>query len=222
MLSGNKAKLGIKDDNLLSNTLYGKSKVKYNFAYNGWDFRQNTKLKNEVVVNEKGDILLNGESTSIEDLVIQQFKVIHFGTECNIFGCPFYYLQNTRRNKEDDVEYNIRVSHVKAMLFLHTFKYDYYNTNLNVFSKTKKTGGMEAVPKGYLLLMSSLLWRQRYAKEHNNVDPVTYRSIPNGSKFDADSDIYKNPGIDTTFFVRENVNNNIFFRTIEYGNRTFF
>ena len=222
MLSGNKAKLGIKDDNLLSNTLYGKSKVKYNFAYNGWDFRQNPKLKNEVVVNEKGDILLNGESTSIEDLVIQQFKVIHFGTECNIFGCPFYYLQNTRRNKEDDVEYNTRVSHVKAMLFLHTFKYDYYNTNLNVFSKTKKTGGLEAVPKGYLLLMSSLLWRQRYAKEHNNVDPVTYRSIPNGSKFDADSDIYKNPGIDTTFFVRENVNNNIFFRTIEYGNRTFF
>jgi hypothetical protein len=40
--------------------------------------------------------------------------------------------------EETDDEYNYRTLRVKALLFLHTFKYDYLHTELNVFSKNKR------------------------------------------------------------------------------------
>ena len=211
MLSGNKEKLGIKDDDLLSDTFYGKSKTKYNFTYEGWNANRNKNLKNDVTFNDSGDLLLNGNNVTIDDLVIQQFKIIHFGNECNIFGCPFYYLQNSKKNNETDEQYKNRVLRVKALLFLHTFKYDYRATDLNVFSPLKKTGGLEIVPKGYLLFLGSMLWRKRYAAAHNGQDPIIY-------SMNEDSDKYKQPTIKNTLFVNET--NGLFFRTIRTNNAT--
>ena len=193
MLSGSRQKLGVDESNFLSDDLYGKSKTSYNFTFNGWDLKQNSNLKNEVCYNDSGNLTLNGQEVTINDLVIQQLKVIHFGTECNLFGCPFYYLQNAKRASENDETYKDRVLKVKCLLFLHTFRYDYLNTDLNVFSKSKKTGGLEVVPKAYLLFLGAMLWRKRYAAEHNSEDPIVY-----GSNIDTDK--YTSPSINKTLF----------------------
>lgn len=220
MLSGNLEKLEIKDTNLLSDTFYGKTKTNYDYTYDGWNPKQNSKLKDMVTFSDSGDLLLNGDSVSVDDLVVQQFKVIHFGGvdqksrdahECNIFGCPFYYLQNQKRANESDAEYKDRTLKVKALLFLHTFKYDYYSTDLNVFSNNKKTGGLEIVPKGYLLFLGAMLWRRRYASKHNNNDPITY-------SMEGDPDVYMKPGVTNTLFVAQN--KGLFFRTIRSNDTT--
>ena len=211
MLSGNKEKLDIKDDNLLPDSSYGKSKTSYDFTYGGWDVKQNKNLKNEVRFNDAGDYTFNGSDVTFNDLVIQQFKIIHFGNECNIFGCPFYYLQNGKRADEDDAKYNIRKLRVKALLFLHTFKYDYREAKLNVFSPSKKTGGLEIVPKGYLLFLGGMLWRKRYAKANEGKDPIIFNIT-------GDNDSYKEPGIDKTLFV--NIKSGLMFRTIRSNDAT--
>lgn len=220
MLSGSREKLGIEDKNLLSDTFYGKSKVQYDFTYNGWNPKENKNLKDSVTFNESGDLTLNGESVTINDLVIQQFKIIHFGgtdtnsrdkSECNLFGCPFYYMQNATRSNENDEQYKDRVLKVKALLFLHTFKYDYLGTDLNVFKQGKTCGGLEAVPKGYLLFLGAMLWRKKYAAKHNGLDPIVYATK-------NDSDVYKQPGIKNTLFV--NIDGGLFFYTIRENNKT--
>lgn len=209
MLSGNLEKLGISKKDLLSDTFYGKSKTEYNFTYDGWNPNDNKQLKDSVTFLDSGEIALNGTSTSIEDLVIQQFKVIHFGNECNIFGCPFYYLQNNKLANETDQTYKDRNLRVKALLFLHTFKYNYIGTELNVFDKNKKTGGLEIVPKGYLLFLGAMLWRKKYAASNGGKDPIIY-------SVSGDSDVYKQPTINNTLFVSEN--GGLFFRTIRQNN----
>ena len=213
MLSGNKEKLNISDEDLISNASEDREKIVYNLAYTGWDARQNKDLENEVRFNDEGNLMLNDEETTISNLAIQQFKIIHFGCECNIFGSPFYYLQNNRIGNEDDTQYNYRKARVKALLFLHTFRYDYLNTDLNVFSRMKKVGGFEIVPKGYLLFLGAMLWRRRYIQEHNSKDPIIYKSS-------SDTDVYKEPGIDKTLFV--NRNGKLFFETIRSNDKTLY
>ena len=78
--------------------------------------------------------------------------------EYSLFGCPFYYLQNNIK------DYDIKLK-VKTLLFLHTFKYNFNDTNLNIFSNDKKNGATEEVPKAYLLLLGGLLWRKRQKTE---------------------------------------------------------
>lgn len=212
MLSGNIEKIGYNEMDLLANTLYGKSKKKYNFTNGDWNLQLNPKLTNAVSFNDNGDFTFNGEEISYNDLVIQQFKIWYFGDVCNLFGCPFYYLQNTRKvvleknndghyiaREETDDEYNYRTLRVKALLFLHTFKYDYLHTELNVFSKNKRVGGLEAVPKGYLLFMGAMLWRRKFAREHKDDDPIIYSN----SQIN-EPNVFKRPDIDKSFLVNNN------------------
>ena len=209
MLSGNRQALGVTDEVLLF--VKEKEKKDYDYRYTGWDVKQNWELKNEVKFNDEGNLILNNNDINLSDVVIQQFKVIHFGNECNIFGSPFYYLQNNNIDGEDDAQYNYRKLRVKALLFLHTFKYDYGNTNLNVFTADKKTGGLEIVPKAYLLFLGAMLWRNRYAKAHENVDPIIYKTK-------GDNDIYKEPGINNTLFISEK--SGLSFQTIRSNDTT--
>lgn len=211
MLSGNLEQLSIDEANLLPDTFYGKSRTSYDFTFYGWDVRQNKDLANVVTFNDAGNVTLNGNEVSMNSLVIQQFKMQQFGNECNIFGCPFYYMQNANRGGERDEEHKDRVLKTKALLFLHTFRYDYRHTNLNVFSPNKKTGGMEIVPKGYLLFLGGMLWRKRYAKKHNQTDPIIY-------KVSNDTDSYKKPTINKTLFV--NTSAALSFRTIRENDAT--
>ena len=60
-------------------------------------------------------------------------------------------------------------------MFLHTFKYNYLNAKLNVFVKDKRNGATEEVPKGYLLFLGAMLWRQRFFKVKGE-DPITFEN----------------------------------------------
>jgi len=160
-------------------------------------------LKNEVtfqeMISEKSgitkDFKFNQNAVSLNDVVVQQFKMLQFlGEECNLFGNPFYYMQNEKLSSETDEEYKDRCLKVKALLFLHTFKYDYFNTNLEVFNIKHPLGGVERVPKAYLLFLAAMLWRKRYAEKHGGKDPIIYSSS-------QDTDKYKSPTVDGTFFV---------------------
>lgn len=195
MLSGNIAKLNIDKNKLLDKILSKNNNDTFDFTYNVWNKNEG----NVVGVNSDGDFTFNNETISTSDLVIQQFKISQFGHECNLFGCPFYYLQN----EIEDEKVRMRV---KALLFLHTFKYD-YNAVMNVFANDKKNGGMESVPKAYLLLIGGLLWRRRQynVDDDNKTDPI---------KYDAGIFKYKQPGIDNTFFIN---NNGFVMRTVKEG-----
>ena len=130
--------------------------------------------KNKVTVNDDGDLLLNGEKTTLSDLVIQDFKIYYENNnnnyEYSLFGCQFYYYQNYITDPD------IRLK-VKALLFLHTFKYNFNDTKLN-FLTNKTNGATEEVPKAYLLLLGGLLWRQRQKS-----DPIVYSNKNNTIRY---------------------------------------
>lgn len=107
-----------------------------------------------------------------------------------LFGDPFYYIQNDNINKNDSdsEERELRHKCVKALLFLHTLKYNYKNIP-NFLKKDKKNGGIYLLPHGYLLLLGGLLWRQRYYDMHGNVDPI------------QNSNGYREVGITNTLFT---------------------
>lgn len=162
MLSGKREKLQLDTEGL-----FGENMTKFN--YNRWyETTASDTIQNKVTVNDEGELLLNDEKTTLSELVIQQFKIYYkgnsstLGHEYNLFGCPFYYLQNNI--KDNDIKLK-----VKALLFLHTFKYNYRNVHLNVFLPNKRNGATEEVPKAYLLLIGGLLWRKRQSK-----DPIIY------------------------------------------------
>lgn len=180
MLSGNAETLQLDKEGL-----FGENMTKFN--YSGWCDKTN----NKVIVNNKGELLLNNEKTTLSELVIQDFKIYYknIENEYSLFGCPFYYFQNYITDKE------IRQK-VKALLFLHTFKYNFNDTILNVFSKNKNNGVTEEVPKAYLLLLGGLLWRRRQSEDPifygNEKTEIKYKSCPlthslhtynNGGKF---------------------------------------
>ena len=169
MLSGNAETLQLDKEGL-----FGENMTKFNYI--GWC----DKTQNKVTVNDEGELLFNDEKTTLSELVIQDFKIYYngdgstLGNDYNLFGCPFYYLQNNITDKE------IRQK-VKALLFLHTFQYNFNNTNLNIFSKDKKNGATEEVPKAYLLLLGGLLWRKRQKSEpivFAVKDGIQYSSCP--------------------------------------------
>lgn len=172
MLSGNSEKLGLLKQNFLPDD-NNNSKTPDKLNYFDWYENKSSNIKNSVKVNEDGELFLNDEKTNLSELVIQQFKVEYLGNECNIFGCPFYYMQGEKLSGETDEQFAYRSNRVKALLFLHTFKYDYIGTNLNVFDRNKRNGLIEEVPKGYLLFLGAMLWRKRY---YNNIgkDPIIF------------------------------------------------
>ena len=172
MLSGNSEKLGLLKQNFLPDD-NNNSKTPDKLNYFDWYENKSGNVKNRVKVNEDSELLLNDEKTNLSELVIQQFKVEYLGNECNIFGCPFYYMQGEKLSGETDEQFAYRSNRVKALLFLHTFKYDYIGTNLNVFDRNKRNGLIEEVPKGYLLFLGAMLWRKRYYKNIGK-DPIIF------------------------------------------------
>ena len=153
MLSGNAETLQLDKEGL-----FGENMTKFN--YNGWCDKTN----NKVTVNDEGELLLNNEKTTLSELTIQNFKICYENNdnEYSLFGCQFYYLQNNIQDNDIKLK-------VKALLFLHTFKYNFNDTKLNIFSNDKKNGATEEVPKAYLLLLGGLLWRRR-----QTIDPIFY------------------------------------------------
>ena len=178
MLSGNVETLQLDKEGL-----FGENMTKFN--YSGWCDKTN----NKVTVNDEGELLLNNEKTILSELTIQNFKIYYENkdNEYSLFGCPFYYLQNNIQDNDIKLK-------VKALLFLHTFKYNFNDTKLNIFSNDKKNGATEEVPKAYLLLLGGLLWRRRQTKEPIvfTGNKIKYSSCPqthslhtrsNGGKF---------------------------------------
>ena len=199
MLSGNANKLQLDKDNFLPDDNVD-SKTPKKLNYTGWYEKINGTFKNNVKINDSGELLLNGEKTDLSELVIQQFKINYLEEECNIFGCPFYYMQNKIRKNETDQDYEYRKTRAKALLFLHTFKYNYLNAKLNVFVKDKRNGATEEVPKGYLLFLGAMLWRQRFFKVKGE-DPIT---------FENGRDKYVSCDVNHTLFTISN--NNLYYK----------
>ena len=142
MLSGNASALGLDTGGFLSENMN-------KLNYDDWVLEiGKTKDKNNVRINENGELTLDGNAVNISDLVIQQFKIyVNELPVYNLFGTPFYYLQN-------DLDNDIKTK-IKALLFLHTFKYNF--KNINIFKSSNAT--TREVPKGYLLLLGGLLWK---------------------------------------------------------------
>ena len=165
ILSGNIDKLQINKGGLLGQNMTI-------FNYNEWYAIRDDDKPNKVEVNSNGELLLNKEKVNFSELVIQQFNIYYayenakkIFPEYNLFGCPFYYQQNQIR--DNDVKQK-----VKALLFLHTFRYDFNEVKLNVFSMNKTNGATEEVPKAYLLFLGGLLWRKRQGKQGK--DPIIF------------------------------------------------
>ena len=181
MLSGNREALKISSDDLLpDDNVNGKLPKKLNC--NQWLKTSEGEFNNSVEVKDDGSLSFNGTDVNLSDTVIQQFKVRYLGHDCNIFGCPFYYMQNGIREADSEEFSEYRAIRSKALLFLHTFKYDYRNIVLNVFDKEKKNGLTEEVPKAYLLLLGGLLWRRRYYTMHGK-DPIVFALADNSERF---------------------------------------
>ena len=187
MLSGNVDKLQINKGGL-----FGDNMTIFNY-YNWYPTTLSDSIKNKVEVNNDGEILLNNDKVELSELVIQQFKIFYvkenntFFPEYNLFGSPFYYQQN--QIQDIDVKQK-----VKALLFLHTFRYNFNGVNLNVFSMNKTNGATEEVPKAYLLLLGGLLWRKRQKGE-----PIIFNGY---KKCDKNHALY----VEKTYFTILNIN----------------
>lgn len=197
---------GYDKKNLLSNDQYSTTHTVSNLTDESWINLDET---NNVLFTDNGEYSKTKQSTSqdgtttdtketlsINDLKIHQLK-LYYNKDVmpmSLFGHMFYYMQNSKLGSETDAEFNDRSSKVKALLFLHTLRYNFdYKPN---FVKTdKKNGVTELVPYGYLLFLGGMLWRNRYYQEYNSVDPVIYREK---------SISFKAPSITQTFFVKEN------------------
>lgn len=115
------------------------------------------------------------------------------GYDCQcLFGDPFYYIQNDNIDKNDaDNDAKIfRQKCVKALLFLHTFKYNFKNVP-EFLKQSKKSGGIYTIPYGYALFLGGLLWRQKYYID-KGLDPI------------QNSNGYREVGIENTLFAEVN------------------
>lgn len=129
----------------------------------------------------------------------------------SLFASDFYYHQNDilEQNVDETGDENAmknRQNKVKALLFLHSLKYDYKKI-AGFLDPNKKNGGMYSVPFGYVLLLGGLLWRQKYYNTYGK-DPI--QTGGSGAKYkDYDGNAwkeynsaneYKPIGIDYTLF----------------------
>ena len=210
MLSGNADKLRLDKDCLLSDN---EEIIPKAINYNSWFETSDGENKNRVKVNENLEFTFNNESISFSDLVIQEFRVIYNSEYWyNLFGCPFYYLQNSKfekqEEKDDENLYNKRVLRGKAYLFLSTFQ---YGKPIPVtFHKSKKNGVIQAVPKAMLLFYGAILWRKRFNTEHK-YDPIVTMTQDKSFNF-------FNKGVDYTFIAHiKETGNNYFDRFCIYN-----
>lgn len=197
---------GYNTSNLLSTDKYSTTQTISNLTDESWvDLDE----ENNILFNNNGEYVrtkltaskdgTTGEeknSLSINDLKIHQLKVYYNKDTkpMSLFGHMFYYIQNNKVGNETDAEFNDRSTKVKALLFLHTLKYN-FDYKPNFVKIDKKNGTIEAIPYGYLLFLGGMLWRNRYYQEHNSTDPVVFKE--NNISF-------KRPSITQTFFVKEN------------------
>jgi len=207
MLSGNAEQLKLDKSYFIPSN--NANEIKQPNWYEWYENRKGDR-KNDVKVDENCDFLFNDEKTTLSDLVIQQFLVFYKEKTkgCNLFGCPFYYLQNKKANgKEDDENlYKQRVLKSKAYLFLSTFR---YGTKIpNIFDSQKKNGIIQAIPKAYLLFYGAILWRKRF-KNKNGYDPIISESNTNK---------YANEGVDYTFIAK--INDMDFFRIVSENQKS--
>lgn len=124
------------------------------------------KDKNGVVLDEEG-FKRNGNNKTIDELTIQQSKIVQYNDEGNLFGSQFYYMQN---NIKDSFKRNC----VKALLFLYTFKYNHFETKLKGFTKYKSSS-VEEIPLMLLYFIGGNIWRASLSK-----DPIIYSNKSNG------------------------------------------
>lgn len=196
---------GYSTENLLSVDKYSNTQTISNLTDERWIDLDEI---NNVILNSEGNYTRtkltsstdgttgeNKETLSINNLKVHQLKVFYNKDTkpMSLFGHMFYYMQNNKLNGETDVEFNDRVSKVKALLFLHTLKYN-YDYKPNFVKPDKKNGAFESVPYGYLAFLGGMMWRNRYYQEHN-IDPIIYKEK---------SISFKAPEITQTLFIKEN------------------
>ena len=218
MLSGNSTKMGLSENDFLSENTDVKPK---NFNWT-WYEDVNGKRKNVVKIDENCDFTWNDEKTTLSDLVIQGLYIFYLERACDIFGCPFYYYQNKRYKNEDDALYSNRILRSKAYLFLHTFMYS--EKICKSFDKNKTNGSIQLVPKALLLLHGALLWRKRFIKK-NGYDPILAENgvfIPDENHtFITKKDIEGKSGVNIPCVFEKNkteyADNGTFYSLDEYG-----
>lgn len=192
MLSSKIGKLGVGKDRLLPEDNDIKENDNTKDFYNKMKDNQRwLRNQNSVVsINDEGIWKEGNEDSALDNLCVQQFIVNHnvISSGC-IFGCPFYYMQNNVWGDETDKgEIADRIRKSKALLFLHTFKYNFKQI-LNVFDFNKVNGSIECVPYGYLLLLGGLLWRKRYIGKHGK-DPIIYKESVYEYKHDNNKTLF--------------------------------
>lgn len=171
-------------------TLGEENGISYNTEGNLKSVKLNTKVDGTTDSSDS-DVALN-------DICIHQCKIYYNTYKSSIFGHALYYMQNQKdytSQSESDSGYNERCYKAKALLFLHTLRYN-FDRKPNFTSASKKCGTLEYVPYGYLLLLGGLLWRKRYIAK-NDTDPI---------KFTEGSIVFKSPGEGYTLFSKTNGN----------------
>ena len=198
MLSGNATKLQLDKEKFLPTNIEVTPKMFNWMWYETND--ADSKIKNHVTVDDECNLKWNDEQTTLSDVVIQDFMVNYITSYCNIFGCPFYYKQNTILDKEktDTQFHNKRALRSKAYLFLHTFRYS--GKIPTCFSDVKKNGTIQTIPKALVLFYGAILWRKRFYEE-NNYDPIVAFEHNNERYPDANIKIF-NPGVNYTFIKK--------------------
>ena len=130
-----------------------------------------------IFMNEDGKLSNSkNEEYSESDAAINFLLMWHNNHRACIFGTPFYYMQAERdaNGKRVDKSYKERYLKVRALLFLHTLRYNFSEVKISAFSNEKTNGSIQVVPKAYALLLGGLLWRQRWAAENNGIEPIGF------------------------------------------------
>lgn len=149
-----------------------------------------------VRVKEDGKLYYNDKEISRSDVAVQDLTMTFGGFRGSLFGHGFYYLQGKPIGNEKigEVEYIKRSLRAKCLLFLHTLPYNVSNISLNFANPDKHNGSLQAIPKGFALLLGGLLWRYAYSQNHNNMDPIVYIAT-DGTK------VYKSCPVTHTFYA---------------------
>ena len=144
--------------------------------------KESTRIKTLERQEETYEEMINNGSNKLSNLnsyTIPSFysyendsKQITSSTKrCSLYGLDFFYAQN--ENDKSDVALKS-----KAILFLHSLplKYDLFMEEL----KNLDTEYGQIIPKGVLLFIGGLLWRERYYKQ-NNTDCFIFKPKSNTS-----------------------------------------
>ena len=110
---------------------------------------------------------IDGTEVDVKDLIVPGVTCVLDGSYKSLFGIGFYYLQN--QIADEDVR-----RRVKALLFLHTLRYNFSHTMLWDDSKITSSA-IRRIPFGLAALYGGLLWRHNYIMTHDKKDPIIYQ-----------------------------------------------